>query len=98
VTSSGHPVWQQAHVAAKRATDEAQAKIAATFILKDWAPGLNVYWHGRGENASAQRRAELRKVAPTEAERRLRSAEAAMPKQRSRKPRSKRRRVLSPPA
>lgn len=77
-----HPVWQKAYAEAKRVGTEAQAKIATTFrelgIPEEWAPGIGVSWYGRGENASTQRRAELRHVADSEAERRLKSAEAAI--------------------
>ncbi len=77
-----HPVWKEAHAAAKRVVEEAQAKVAATFrelgIPEDWAPGIAVGWYGRGENASAKRRVELRRVAQTEVDRRVKSAVAAI--------------------
>lgn len=77
-----HPVWKEAHDAARLVGDEAQARIAATFrdlgIPEAWAPNIHVGWSGRGENASAKRRAELRRVAVTEVERRLKTAEAAI--------------------
>jgi hypothetical protein len=79
-----HPVWKEAHAAATRAGAEAQAKMAATFrelgIPEEWAPKIAVEWYGRGENAMAARRAELQKVATSEAERRLRAAETAIKK------------------
>jgi hypothetical protein len=79
-----HPVWQEAYAAAECACEEAQAKIAATFralgIPEEWAPGISVGWYGRGENASSKRRTELHRVAASEAERRLRVAEAAIKK------------------
>jgi hypothetical protein len=75
-----HPIWREAHEAAKAAAADAQAKVAATFrdlgIPEDWAPSLHLLWFGRGESACAERRAELRRVARTEAEKRLRVAEA----------------------
>jgi hypothetical protein len=81
---SDHPVWAQAHAAAERAGEEAQAKVAATFrelgIPESWAPGIQVSWYGRGENISKSRRVELRRVALTEAEKRVRAAEAAIKK------------------
>lgn len=77
-----HPIWQEAHAAATKAAAEAQAKIVATFsalgIPEAWAPGLAVGWYGRGENVAAERRTELRRVAQSETERRLRRAEAAI--------------------
>ena len=77
-----HPIWRQAHAAASKAAAEAQAQITATFrdlgIPEAWAPGLNVYWHGRGENASAERRSELRRVAQSETDKRLARAQAAI--------------------
>lgn len=79
-----HPIWQEAHAAAKTAVEEAMVKIKATFsdlgIPPDWAPGIAIGWYGRGENASIARRVELRRVAAKEVERRLRSAEAAIKK------------------
>lgn len=80
-----HPVWAEAHAAAKRAGEEAQAKVQATFrqlgIPEAWAPGISVGWYGRGENASAERRAELRRVAVTEADRRMKVAQANIKRQ-----------------
>lgn len=79
-----HPVWQEAHAAATHAVAEAQAKIQATFhelgIPEAWAPGLHIGWSGRGENAAAARRVELRRVAHSEADKRLARAEAAIKK------------------
>jgi hypothetical protein len=63
------PVWHELHADAKRVAVEAQAKIEERSrelgIPERFAPGLNVYWYSRGENAVVQRRAELRKVAQT---------------------------------
>jgi hypothetical protein len=60
-------VWREAHAAADKAVREAQDKIAQRCkelgIPKQFAPGLNMNWYGRGENAFAQRRAELRQLA-----------------------------------
>ena len=81
---SDHPVWKEAHAVATRAAREAQAKIEATFrdlgIPEAWAPGVGVGWYGRGENASRERRVELRRVAHSEADKRLARAEAAIKK------------------
>jgi hypothetical protein len=75
-----HPIWEAAHAKVMAAVELAQAEMRASFqdlgIPYEWAPDLTVGWYGRGENASAQRRAELRHVAVTEAARRLRVAEA----------------------
>ena len=77
-----HPIWQQAYSEAESAARDARARIAATFrelgIPAAWAPGLTIVWFGRGENAASRRRAELRRVAASEAEKRLRAAEAAI--------------------
>ncbi len=61
--------WKAATEAAEQEVKAAKAKIAARCkelgIPKKFAPGLSVYWYGRGENAVAARRTELRKVAKT---------------------------------
>jgi hypothetical protein len=61
--------WRQATEAAQQAVQVAEKLIAERCaelgIPKRFRPGLNVYWHGRGENASRERRAELRTVAKT---------------------------------
>ena len=60
-------VWKQAHAAAKKAADEAQQIIIRRCqelgIPARFAPELGLHWYRRGENASKERRAELRKVA-----------------------------------
>lgn len=62
-------VWVEAHKIAKDALGEANELIAARCrelgIPKRFAPGLSYGWYDRRENASKQRRAELRKVAQT---------------------------------
>jgi hypothetical protein len=77
-----HPVWKEAHAAAERVGQEAQAKVAATFrelgIPEDWAPEIYIGWSGRGENASDRRRVELRRIGLWEADKQLRAAEAAI--------------------
>jgi hypothetical protein len=61
--------WAEVTAEAKRAVaeaDEAIAKRCADLgIRPEFRPGLQVSWYGRGENASKNRRAELRKVAQT---------------------------------
>jgi len=47
-------------------------------IPPEWAPGITCGWYGRGDNALAERRAELRRVAKTEVDRRLKTAQAAI--------------------
>jgi hypothetical protein len=60
----------------KKATEEAMAAVAAAQAIVDqrceelgipktFAPSLGMTWQGRGENALASRRAELRRVAKT---------------------------------
>ena len=62
-------VWAKAMAEAQAAVQEAQEKIAARCeemgIPKEFAPGLSMGWHGRGQNAVIQRQAELRRVAKT---------------------------------
>jgi hypothetical protein len=61
--------WREAKKQADATVVEAQAIIAERCrelgIPARFAPGLNCYWHGRGENGSKDRRNELRKVATT---------------------------------
>jgi hypothetical protein len=62
-------VWRQAHAAAEEATEKAQEEVARRCrelgIPRSFAPTLYLGWSGRGENASASRRAELTRVAHT---------------------------------
>jgi hypothetical protein len=62
-------IWAKAYEAAKTATAAADATVAEECeklgIPKRFAPSIALSWYGRGENASQQRRAELRKVAQT---------------------------------
>ena len=37
-------------------------------IPPEFAPGVNVYWHGRGQNAVQARQAELRRAAKAKIE------------------------------
>lgn len=65
-------VWKRVHAEAERAIELAQVEIAARCkdlgIPAEFAPGLNMYWHGRGHNAVADRRAELRRAAKSRIE------------------------------
>lgn len=60
-------VWEKATAEAMKVAAESQSKIAERCkelgIPPTFAPSLTVVWHGRGENALAQRRAELRVMA-----------------------------------
>jgi len=70
-------VWKAARASAAEALEIARADIArrceALGIPKEFAPGLSMYWHGRGENAMPERRAELRRAA----KRRIEAMEAS---------------------
>lgn len=61
--------WAEARMIAEEATHGANAMIAERCgelgIPAEFAPGLSSSWYGRGENQTAQRRAELRRVAQT---------------------------------
>jgi predicted component of type VI protein secretion system len=62
-------IWAKAFSAAKAAAQDAVTTIAshceALGIPAQFAPSLELYWTGRGQNAVAQRRDELRRVAKT---------------------------------
>ena len=66
-------VWKQATLAAKEAAVQANEVILARCrelgIPSEFAPGVNFSWYGRGENAVAERRAELRRVAKAKIDR-----------------------------
>ena len=66
---SDHPAWEELTATATKAVADADAQIAEVCrelgIPEKWRPGISASWYGRGENASAMRRAELRKVAST---------------------------------
>jgi hypothetical protein len=72
--------WKAARADANEAIEAAQRTIAercAELGIPKWAqPGLNLYWWKRGENASKERRAELRKVAQTRADALVKAAKA----------------------
>lgn len=62
-------VWKKATEVAQKAADEAQKIIQKRClelgIPKEFAPGVDFVWYGRGQNAVAGRRSELRRVART---------------------------------
>ncbi len=61
------PVWRQAYERAQEAIDAANADIRvkcdALGIPRQFQSQLAAYWHSRGENVVASRRAELRRMA-----------------------------------
>jgi len=65
-------VWERATKIAQAALAKANKQIAARCheigIPKRFAPGLDLSWYGRDENATKQRRDELRKMAETRVE------------------------------
>jgi hypothetical protein len=65
-------VWQEAAKAAQKVIGPAQEAVAARCkelgIPERFAPSINWTWSGRGENASRERRQELRAVGRTRAE------------------------------
>ncbi len=60
-------VWKEAHQAAEVAVNAANEAIAARCvelgIPREFAPGVGFGWYDRGQNAVANRRAELRRAA-----------------------------------
>jgi hypothetical protein len=76
--------WKEVHAEAKRVVDAADAAVAKRCrelgIPEDFRPGLSLGWYGRGENASKERRAELRKVAQSRVEAGKRRAAVAVHK------------------
>jgi hypothetical protein len=62
-------VWKAAYEAADDAIETARQAVDAECerlgIPKRFRPSIGMAWHGRGENASKERRVELRKVAQT---------------------------------
>ena len=63
-------VWREAYRLAEKAIEDAQVVIADRCaelgIPKEFAPSLSCGWFGRGENAVAKRRDELRRKADAE--------------------------------
>jgi hypothetical protein len=61
------PVWETAHKECEAIQQEAQARVmqrCRELGIPEWAaPGVAVGWYSRGENATAKRRTELRRVA-----------------------------------
>ena|SRR5271155_1963630 len=59
--------WKEAHDRVEEAVNEANKSVACICkqlgIPPQFAPGLSVQWYSRGENASRQRREELRRAA-----------------------------------
>lgn len=66
-----HEAWAEVTAAAKAAVGAADAEVARRCrelgIPEEFRPSLGLSWYGRGENADKNRRAELRKVAQTQA-------------------------------
>ncbi len=60
-------VWEKAVAEASAVVKESQRKIndrcKALGIPSQFAPGLSIQWHARGQSATAGRRTELRRVA-----------------------------------
>lgn len=65
-------IWKAAYAAADLEVAKAQEVIAERAaelgIPREFAPGIGIGWHGRGENAVASRRAELRRVGQSKIE------------------------------
>jgi hypothetical protein len=65
-------VWKRATEMAREAVNEAQRVVQdrcrALGIPPEFAPGLQMSWYGRGQNAVAGRRAELRRLAKSKIE------------------------------
>lgn len=62
-------VWRELHAEAAAAVAEATERLATRCrelgIPDEFQPHIDMWWSGRGENAAANRRAELRAVAKT---------------------------------
>lgn len=65
-------VWASVKAEADKAIESAQIAIAARCselgIPVEFAPGLQMFWHGRGHNAASERRTELRRAAKSRVE------------------------------
>ena len=65
-------VWKEIASLMEATADEAKAKVAKRcheLGIPDWAaPSLDWYWRSRGENASKERRTELRRLAHVQIE------------------------------
>jgi hypothetical protein len=68
--SANHSAWAEITASADQAVVKADAQIAEHYrklgIPEKFRPELDLAWYRRGENATAAKRAELRKVAQTE--------------------------------
>src|SRR5690348_17862115 len=71
-------VWKKATEEAQKVCHEVQNKIAKRCeelgIPRTFAPQIGIAWQGRGENASRERRTELRRVAKTSVDAMLKAA------------------------
>ncbi len=66
------PVWNRVKEEAQKTVEIAKTEIAARCrelgIPAEFAPGLEMYWHGRGSNAVRERMTELRRAAKSRIE------------------------------
>ena len=69
---------EEATATVERLNDELQQRCADAGVPRDWAPSLNMFYFRRGENSSARRRAELRRVANSRMEQVKRAAKLAV--------------------
>lgn len=80
-----HEAWADLTAAATAAVQAADRELAARCqrlgIPQEFRPQLHLSWYARGENAVAQRRTELRRVALTEIQALARAAKAALERQ-----------------
>lgn len=78
-------IWEKAADDARGAIAAAQQAIDARCkelgIPRSFAPSVSASWHGRGENAVAERRAELRRVARTPIDAMVKTATTKIEKQ-----------------
>jgi hypothetical protein len=78
----GDEAWAEITSAAAQAVKDANRVVAAKCqergIPTEFAPSLSVSWYGRGRNAEAGRRAELRKTAQTAIEAQAKQAKATI--------------------
>lgn len=78
-------IWKEAAERAKEIARESAKRIADRCeelgIPRTFAPSLEIYWQGRGENGSAARRSELRRVAKTSIEAMTKAAITKIEKQ-----------------
>lgn len=78
-------IWKAVAEEARKVVEAAQEKVADRCkelgIPKTFAPAIGLTWAGRGENALAARRAELRRVAKTSIEAMTKSAITKIEKQ-----------------